>query len=77
MTQGLVSSPHRLASEIGAQVLRDGGNAVDAAVATDAALCVIYPHMTSIGGDLFAMVWPAGATSPYGLAGAGRSGSEA
>jgi gamma-glutamyltranspeptidase/glutathione hydrolase len=75
--RGAVSSPHRLASEIGAQVLREGGNAVDAAVATDAALCVIYPHMTSIGGDLFALVWPAGAPAPYGLAGAGPSGSEA
>ncbi len=50
---------------------------MDAAVATDAALCVIYPHMTSVGGDLFAMVWPAGAPAPYGLAGAGPSGSEA
>lgn len=75
--RGAVSSPHRLASEIGAQVLREGGNAVDAAVATDAALCVIYPHMTSIGGDLFALVWPRGAPAPYGLAGAGRSGSGA
>lgn len=77
MTRGVVSSPHRLASEIGAQILREGGNAVDAAVATDAALCVIYPHMTSIGGDLFALVWPADAPGPYGLAGAGPSGSEA
>jgi gamma-glutamyltranspeptidase / glutathione hydrolase len=75
--RGAVSSPHRLASEIGAQVLREGGNAIDAAVAADAALCVIYPHMTSIGGDLFALVWPATAAAPYGLAGAGRSGSEA
>lgn len=77
MTRGVVSSPHRLASEIGARVLREGGNAVDAAVAADAALCVIYPHMTSIGGDLFCLVWPAGASEPHGLAGAGRSGSEA
>ena len=75
MTKGLVASPHREASAIGAQILREGGNAVDAAIATDAALCVIYPHMTSIGGDLFAMVWPAGAPAPIGLAGAGRSGS--
>lgn len=75
MTRGLVSSPHRLASEIGARILGEGGSAVDAAVATDAALCVIYPHMTSIGGDLFALVWPAAAEAPYGLAGAGPSGS--
>lgn len=75
MTRGVVAAPHHLAAEAGAAILRDGGNAVDAAVAADAVLCVVYPHMTSIGGDLFALVWPAGAGAPAGLAGAGRSGS--
>jgi gamma-glutamyltranspeptidase/glutathione hydrolase len=73
--KGVVAAPHHLAAEAGAQVLRQGGNAVDAAVAANAVLCVVYPHMTSIGGDLFALVWPAGADRPVGLAGAGRSGS--
>jgi gamma-glutamyltranspeptidase/glutathione hydrolase len=74
MTKGVIATPHHLASEVGAQILRDGGNAIDAAIAADAVLCVVYPHMTSVGGDLMAIVWPAGETSPVGLIGAGRSG---
>lgn len=77
MTRGVIASPHRLASEAGARVLRDGGNAIDAAIAANAVLCVVYPHMTSIGGDLMAIVWPAGASAPVGLVGAGRSGEHA
>lgn len=77
MTRGIVAAPHHLAAEAGADILRQGGNAVDAAVAADAVLCVVYPHMTSAAGDLFALVWPAGADRPVGLAGAGRSGSAA
>lgn len=77
MTRGIIATPHRAASEAGAQVLRDGGNAIDAAIAADAVLCVVYPHMTSLGGDLMAIVWPAGASKPEGLIGAGRSGEQA
>jgi gamma-glutamyltranspeptidase len=77
VTKGVIATPHRLASDAGAQILRDGGNAIDAAIAADAVLCVVYPHMTSVGGDLMAIVWPAGASSPTGLIGAGRSGEHA
>jgi gamma-glutamyltranspeptidase/glutathione hydrolase len=51
-------------------VLRDGGNAVDAAIATNLALAVAYPHMCGVGGDLLAMVWDG--ASLIGLISAGR-----
>jgi gamma-glutamyltranspeptidase len=75
LTRGVIATPHTAATQAGIQILRDGGNAVDAAVAADAVLCVVYPHMTSLGGDLFALVWPPDSSQPVGLAGAGRSGS--
>lgn len=75
MTRGIVASPHHLATDAAADVLREGGNAVDAALVADAVLCAVYPHMASIGGDLFALVWPAGESAPVGIAGAGPAGS--
>jgi oxamate amidohydrolase len=54
--RGMVTSPHHLASEAGLRVLREGGNAIEAAVAMAATLPVVYPHMTSIGGDGFWLV---------------------
>ncbi|WP_345816428.1 gamma-glutamyltransferase family protein [Paraburkholderia sp. PREW-6R] len=52
-TGGMVTSPHALASAAGLDVLRSGGNAIEAAIATGAALCVTYPHFTGLGGDAF------------------------
>lgn len=70
--QGAVASPHHLASAAGGAVLRDGGNAVDAAVAANLVLAVVTPYMCGAGGDLFALVAePDGAV--HGLASAGRT----
>jgi gamma-glutamyltranspeptidase / glutathione hydrolase len=56
-THGVVATPHYLASQAGLRVLQDGGNAVEAAIAANAVLHVVYPHNCHIGGDLFAIVW--------------------
>jgi len=52
-----VASPHHLASQAGADILREGGNAVDAIVATNLVLGVVTPYFCGPGGDLFAQVW--------------------
>ncbi|MBT6275457.1 MAG: gamma-glutamyltransferase family protein [Chromatiales bacterium] len=52
----MVVSPHALASEAGVEILKAGGHAVDAAIATSAALSVLYPHMTGVGGDAFWLI---------------------
>lgn len=54
--RGMVTSPHHLASEGGLRILREGGNAVEAAIAMAATLGVVYPHMTGIGGDGFWLI---------------------
>src|SRR5690606_808154 len=57
--RGMVVSQNEVASEVGAQVLRDGGNAVDAAVATAFAMAVVLPRAGNIGGDGFMLVYVA------------------
>lgn len=54
--RGMVSSPHYLASASGQDALRRGGSAVDAAIAINATLCVVYPHMAGLGGDAFWLI---------------------
>ena len=54
--QGMVTAPHHLAAQAGLSVLRDGGNAVEAAVAVAATLAVVYPHLNGIGGDGFWLI---------------------
>ena len=72
---GAVVSPQRLASEAGLGILRAGGNAVDAAIATNAALAVVAAHSCGLGGDAFWLIWDGASLS--GLNGSGRSASAA
>jgi gamma-glutamyltranspeptidase len=71
--RGMVTCPHALASQAGVDVLRAGGSAVDAAVATAAALAVIYPHMTGLGGDAFWLIHDARTGAVRYLDGGGRA----
>jgi gamma-glutamyltranspeptidase/glutathione hydrolase len=76
-TRGAVAAPHHAASEAGLQMLRCGGSAVDAAIAANAVLAVVYPHMAGVGGDLFALIWEAQSDTLRGLNASGRSGAAA
>ncbi len=64
---GIVAAESPLAAQAGARILERGGNAVDAAIATNAMMGVVSPMMNGIGGDLFAIVYDAKANKLYGL----------
>ena len=72
-TQGMVATSHPLAAQIGLDVLKRGGNAVDAAIATNAALGLLEPMSCGIGGDLHAIVWEAKTRKLYALNASGRA----
>jgi len=74
---GMVTCPHSLASQAGVDVLRAGGSAVDAAIATSAALAVLYPHMTGVGGDAFWLIHDAKTGQVRYLDGGGRAAASA
>jgi gamma-glutamyltranspeptidase/glutathione hydrolase len=73
----MVACPHAIASQVGARILAQGGHAVDAAIATQAALGVVYPHMTGLGGDAFWLIYDAQTRSLHGLNGSGRAAAAA
>src|SRR5271154_4841206 len=64
---GIVAASQMLASQAGARVLEEGGNAIDAAIAANAVLGVVEPAMNGIGGDLFAIIYEARTGKLYGL----------
>jgi oxamate amidohydrolase len=70
----MVTAPHALAAQSGARILREGGNAIEAALATAATLTVVYPHMTGLGGDSFWLVADP-SREPFTIDGAGRAGA--
>jgi gamma-glutamyltranspeptidase/glutathione hydrolase len=73
---GIVATGHHLATAAGLQVLRDGGSAVDAAIAAAAVCAVVLPHRCSIGGDVFALVYDAKTRNVTAYNGSGAAPAE-
>lgn len=70
---GMVATSQPLATQIGLDILKQGGNAIDAAIAANAALGLMEPTGNGIGGDLYAIVWDEKSQKLYGLNASGRS----
>lgn len=72
-TQGMVATSQPLATQVALDILKQGGNAIDAAIAANAMLGLVEPTGCGIGGDLFAIVWDAKEKKLHGLNASGRS----
>ena len=70
---GMIATSHPLATQVGIDILKSGGNAVDAAIAANATIGLIEPTGNGIGGDLFAIIWIEKDKKLYGLNASGRS----
>ena len=75
-SNGMVATSHPLASQVGIDILKNGGNAIDAAIAANAAIGLMEPTGNGIGGDLFAIIWIEKEKKLYGLNASGRSPSD-
>ncbi len=75
--RGMVATPHALATQTGLRILREGGNAVEAAIAAAATIAVVYPHMNSLGGDNVWLIYNAVTREVRGLNATGRSAAAA
>ena len=71
----IVVSPHYLSTNAGIDILKKGGNAVDAAIATNIVQGVVAPETCGLGGDLFSLIWINGENTPYCLDSSGYAGS--
>ena len=69
---GMASTSHPLSTQVAVEVLKSGGNAIDAAIAANAMEGLVEPHVNGIGGDLFAIVWDAKTKKLYGLNASGQ-----
>lgn len=74
-TTSIAVTPHHLASEAAVAIMRNGGNALDAAIAANAIVGVVLPDTCGIGGDLFALIHSPGDTAPKALNASGMAGS--
>lgn len=72
-TEAMVATSHPLASQVAIDVLKSGGNAVDAAIAANATIGLMEPTGNGIGGDVFAIIWDPKTEKLHGLNGSGRS----
>src|SRR5437763_14973771 len=72
-TRGMAACAHYLATQASVSILTQGGNAIDAAIAANVAMTVVYPSTCSAGGDLFMLIWEAKTQQLYALNGSGRT----
>ena len=71
--RGMVACAHYLATQAGLHILTQGGNAIDAAIAANATMTVVYPSTCSAGGDVFMLIWDEKSHKLYALNGSGRA----